>query len=76
VSAGAEALMPPTDAFWSDRYAIIRDPFGHRWSLATQHEDLSTAELEERSDRWADATHHRPRRSEQSPLEPDGQDHL
>jgi PhnB protein len=54
VSAGAEPLMPPADAFWGDRYAIIRDPFGHRWSLATQHEDLSTAELEERSDRWAD----------------------
>jgi PhnB protein len=54
VAAGAEPLMPPADAFWGDRYAIVRDPFGHRWSLATQHEDLSTAELQERADRWAD----------------------
>jgi PhnB protein len=53
VAAGAQPLMPPTDAFWGDRYAIVRDPFGHQWSLATQHEDLSAAELEERADRWA-----------------------
>jgi PhnB protein len=53
VAGGAEPLMPPTDTFWGDRYAIVRDPFGHRWSLATQHEDLSTAELQERADRWA-----------------------
>jgi uncharacterized glyoxalase superfamily protein PhnB len=51
--AGAEPVMPPTDTFWGDRYAIVRDPFGHRWSLATQHEDLSAAELEERAERWA-----------------------
>lgn len=53
VAAGAEPLMAPTDAFWGDRYAIVRDPFGHRWSLATQQEDLSAAELEDRADRWA-----------------------
>ncbi len=35
VSAGAEALMPPTDAFWGDRYAIVRDPF--RPSLVAGH---------------------------------------
>lgn len=34
VAAGATALMPPTDAFWGDRYARLRDPFGHVWSLA------------------------------------------
>jgi PhnB protein len=53
VAAGAEPVMEPADAFWGDRYAIVRDPFGHRWSLATQQEDLSAAELEDRSDRWA-----------------------
>ena len=42
------------DTFWGDRYALVRDPFGHRWSLATLHEDLSAAEFEERADRWAD----------------------
>jgi PhnB protein len=25
--------MPPEDMFWGDRYAKLRDPFGHVWSL-------------------------------------------
>lgn len=33
--AGAEVTMPPADMFWGDRYAQVRDPFGHQWSLAT-----------------------------------------
>ena len=33
VSAGAEAVMPPTDMFWGERYAQLRDPFGHEWAL-------------------------------------------
>jgi len=33
-AAGAVVTMPPEDAFWGDRYARIRDPFGHSWSLA------------------------------------------
>ena len=35
VAAGATPLMPPADMFWGDRYARIRDPFGHHWSLAS-----------------------------------------
>jgi PhnB protein len=35
IAAGAEPLMPPADMFWGDRYAKLRDPFGHEWSLAT-----------------------------------------
>ncbi len=53
VSAGATSLMEPSDAFWGDRYAIVRDPYGHHWSIATQREDLSVSELEERGDVWA-----------------------
>ncbi len=53
VSAGATSLMAPSDAFWGDRYAIVRDPYGHHWSIATQREDLSVSELEERGDTWA-----------------------
>ncbi|MCS7020900.1 MAG: VOC family protein [Gemmataceae bacterium] len=33
-AAGAEVLMPPADTTWGDRYARIRDPFGHQWSFA------------------------------------------
>lgn len=54
VDAGAESLMAPQDAFWGDRYAIVRDPFGHQWSIATPKEDLSVSELEARSDAWSD----------------------
>lgn len=53
LDAGASSLMEPTDAFWGDRYAIVRDPFGHQWSLATPKEDLSVSELEARGDDWA-----------------------
>ncbi|GGM54502.1 glyoxalase [Longimycelium tulufanense] len=53
VAAGAEELVAPQNAFWGDRYAVVRDPFGHHWSLAQQNENLSVAELEERGDQWA-----------------------
>jgi len=34
-AAGAKVLMPPADMFWGDRFGILRDPFGHEWSIAT-----------------------------------------
>jgi uncharacterized glyoxalase superfamily protein PhnB len=49
VAAGATVLMPLEDCFWGDRYGILRDPFGHRWSVATHLEDLSPRELQERA---------------------------
>ena len=51
--AGGVNVLAPTDAFWGDRYAIVRDPSGHHWSIATQQQELSVAELEERSDAWS-----------------------
>lgn len=35
VAAGATPLMPPADMFWGDRYAQVKDPFGHRWSIGS-----------------------------------------
>lgn len=49
VDAGAEVVMPVEDCFWGDRYGILRDPFGHRWSIATRLQDLSPAELQEQA---------------------------
>jgi hypothetical protein len=49
VDAGAEVIMPVEDCFWGDRYGILRDPFGHRWSVATRLKDLSPAQLQERA---------------------------
>jgi PhnB protein len=49
IAAGATVLMPLQDCFWGDRYAIVRDPFGHRWSMATRIEDLSPRQLQKRA---------------------------
>lgn len=46
-NAGAKVIMPPDDMFWGDRYGVVGDPFGHRWSLATHQRDVSEEELRE-----------------------------
>ncbi|HLY60035.1 MAG TPA: VOC family protein [Terriglobia bacterium] len=48
VSAGATAVMPVMDMFWGDRYGQLADPFGHRWSIATHVEDLTSDEIQKR----------------------------
>ena len=48
VEAGAEVIVPIQDTFWGDRYAKLRDPFGHEWGIATRKEDLSLQEMKER----------------------------
>jgi PhnB protein len=45
VSAGAEVKMPVMDQFWGDRYGIVADPFGHKWSLATHIRDVSPQDM-------------------------------
>ena len=47
VGAGAKGVMPPADMFWGDRYGVLEDPFGHRWSVATHQRDLSPAQMQE-----------------------------
>ena len=37
------------DAFWGDRYGVVQDPFGHRWSIATRIADLTPDEIAERA---------------------------
>jgi PhnB protein len=49
VAAGATVEMPPTDMFWGDRFAKLRDPFGHSWSLATHKEDVPPDEMDRRA---------------------------
>ncbi len=49
IEAGATQLMPVADMFWGDRFGAIIDPYGHRWSIMTHKEDLSSAEVEERA---------------------------
>lgn len=47
VAAGADVVMPVADQFWGDRYGIVEDPFGHRWSIATPNRVLTADELAE-----------------------------
>jgi uncharacterized glyoxalase superfamily protein PhnB len=53
VDAGATVLLPVADQFWGDRYGILADPFGHRWSIASRIEDLSPKALQDRAKAWA-----------------------
>src|SRR5262249_47774048 len=41
VAAGAKPEMPPANMFWGDRFAKVKDPFGHAWALATHVEDVT-----------------------------------
>lgn len=52
VAAGATALQPPTDQFWGDRTARVRDPFGHTWGLATHIEEVAPEEMNRRATEW------------------------
>lgn len=44
--AGATVLMPAADMFWGDRYGVVTDPYGHRWSFATHQKDLTPEEMQ------------------------------
>lgn len=46
VNAGATVVIPVMDVFWGDRYAQIKDPFGHIWSIGTHKQDLSQEEIQ------------------------------
>lgn len=43
--AGATVVMPVAEQFWGDRYGIVEDPFGHRWSIATPKKELTPDEI-------------------------------
>ena len=45
VKAGAKVEMPVADQFWGDRYGRLKDPFGHKWSIATHVKDMSESEM-------------------------------
>jgi uncharacterized glyoxalase superfamily protein PhnB len=48
VAAGATVTMPLADQFWGDRFGMLKDPYGHNWSIATHQYDLSEEELAQR----------------------------
>jgi PhnB protein len=48
VEMGARVEMPVAEMFWGERYGIVRDPFGHYWSLCTRREQLAPDEVADR----------------------------
>jgi len=48
--AGATVKMPLMDQFWGDRYGIVMDPYGFKWSMATHVKDLSPEEMKRAMD--------------------------
>ncbi|WP_255208648.1 VOC family protein [Paraburkholderia youngii] len=45
IAANAISLEVPTDMSYGDRRAMVRDPWGNRWQIATHQRDLSAAEI-------------------------------
>ena len=54
VDAGAKVVMPLADQFWGDRYGVVEDPSGHRWSMASHVKDVSFEEMKRASEAMAD----------------------
>jgi PhnB protein len=50
IAAGATELNRPADQFHGDRAGSLKDPFGHRWMLATHIEDMSEEEMQRRTE--------------------------
>jgi uncharacterized glyoxalase superfamily protein PhnB len=46
VQAGAKVAMPLMDQFWGDRYGMVIDPYGHRWSMASHVKDMTPEEMQ------------------------------
>ncbi|AKG20896.1 glyoxalase [Calothrix sp. 336/3] len=48
IGAGAISVMEPKDEFYGDRAALVKDPAGGLWWIATHQENVSPEELEKR----------------------------
>ena len=45
IAASAISLEAPADMPYGDRRAMVRDPWGNTWQIATHQRDLSAAEI-------------------------------
>src|SRR5437762_2622698 len=48
LNAGASSLAAPTNQFYRDRTASVRDSCGNNWYIATQIEAITKAEVDKR----------------------------
>ncbi|MGK2966898.1 MAG: VOC family protein [Tepidiformaceae bacterium] len=45
LAAGATTEMEPEDQIYGERSAVVLDPWGNRWAIATHVEDVSDEEM-------------------------------
>lgn len=55
IKAGATLVRQLKDEFYGDRTAMVADPFGYAWQLASRIENVSPAEMQARWDRMIQA---------------------
>jgi len=48
LAEGASEVRPVLDQFYGDRSGMLRDPFGHIWTIATHIEDLTPEQIDAR----------------------------
>jgi len=48
VKAGASIEREPKDEFYGERSGVVRDPFGHRWNIGHQIEQVTPEEMQRR----------------------------
>ncbi|OKH36782.1 glyoxalase [Calothrix sp. HK-06] len=53
IEAGASSLSEPSDEFWGDRVAGVKDLSGNDWWIATHIEDVAAEEIQRRVDAFA-----------------------
>ena len=49
IAAGATSVMEVADQFYGDRSGGLKDPFGHKWHIATHIEDVAPDEIQRRA---------------------------
>ncbi|ARP72878.1 VOC family protein [Streptomyces pluripotens] len=52
VRAGAQEKRPVRNQFFGERTGQVIDPFGHRWTLASRIENVSSEEFERRANAY------------------------
>lgn len=48
IAAGGTVIKPIADQFYGDRSGMLKDPFGHTWSISTHKEDLTPEQVQQR----------------------------
>ena len=52
VKAGGESLREPTNEFYGDRSAGVKDKWGNQWWIATHIEDVDAEEMKKREEEF------------------------